>query len=303
MTVRAGGAPAGSPDAGRQERGAGEAPALRLRGVSVIREGMALLDGVDWEVALGARWVLLGPNGSGKTTLLQVAGARVLPSRGTAQVLGARLGRVDMRALRGRVAMVSGVLARQLRPSLSAREVVVTGRDGALDPHWRAVGEEDWRAADEALERVGLSGAHSRGSAGGFDESGCCRGCVEDRQFGVLSEGERQHVLIARALVGAAELVLLDEPAAGLDLGARERLVARLAALAADETVPALVFVTHHVEEIPPGFTHAALLRGGRMVSAGPIESVLTSESVSACFGTPVNVGRRAGRWWASAGA
>lgn len=278
--------------------GAGAGPVLRLRGVSVVRGGQPLLDGVDWEVAPGARWVLLGPNGSGKTTLLQVAGARLLPSGGTAEVLGEQLGRVDMRALRARVAMVSGALVRQLRPSLSAREVVVTGRDGSLDPHWRAVPADDWAAADRMLARLGLSGEDGHGGSG---RSAGRWGRLGERQFGVLSEGERQQVLIARALMGPAELVLLDEPAAGLDLGARERLVSRLGELAADRAVPALVLVTHHVEEIPPGFTHAALLRQGRMVAAGPLGSVLVDEPVSACFGARVHVGRRNGRWWAQA--
>ena len=277
---------------------AGPAPVLRLRGVSVVRGGVPLLDGVDWEVAPGGRWVLLGPNGSGKTTLLQVAGARLLPSGGRAEVLGARLGRVDMRALRARVAMVSGALVRQLRPSLTAREVVVTGRDGSLDPHWRVVPADDWAAADRMLARLGLSGEDGHAGGGGGAGRG---GRLGERQFGVLSEGERQQVLIARALMGPAELVLLDEPAAGLDLGARERLVTRLGELAADPAVPALVLVTHHVEEIPPGFTHAALLRQGRMVAAGPLESVMVDEPVSACFGARVHVGRRNGRWWAQA--
>ena len=277
---------------------AGPAPVLRLSGVSVVRGGVPLLDGVDWEVAPGGRWVLLGPNGSGKTTLLQVAGARLLPSGGRAEVLGARLGRVDMRALRARVAMVSGALVRQLRPSLTAREVVVTGRDGSLDPHWRVVPADDWAAADRMLARLGLSGEDGHAGGGGGAGRG---GRLGERQFGVLSEGERQQVLIARALMGPAELVLLDEPAAGLDLGARERLVTRLGELAADPAVPALVLVTHHVEEIPPGFTHAALLRQGRMVAAGPLESVMVDEPVSACFGARVHVGRRNGRWWAQA--
>lgn len=256
------------------------APALRFTQLSVLRNGRSLLDRVDWQVDQGDRWVLLGPNGSGKTTLLEVAGARLLPSRGTAEVLGEQLGRVDMRALRGRVAFVSGALARQLRPTLTAREVVVTGRDGALDPRWRTVPDEDWLVADQRLAR------HAPG--------------IATRQFGVLSEGERQQVLLARALAGSAQLVLLDEPAAGLDLGARERLVTAIGRLAADPAVPALVLVTHHVEEIPPGFTDVALLRGGRMLCAEAVGLVLTSEAVSECFETRVRVGHRDGRWWAT---
>lgn len=231
-------------------------------------------------------------------------GPRLLPTGGTAEVLGERLGRVDMRDLRARVAMVSGALTRQFRPSLTAREVVVTGKDGALDPHWRAVPPGDWTDADSMLSRLGLSdvdGRHDAHASANRPPAIEVSRQIGDRAFGVLSEGERQRVLIARALLGRSELVLLDEPAAGLDLGAREQLLTRLSALAADPSVPALVLVTHHVEEIPQGFTHAGLLRQGRVVAAGHVNSVLTRESVSACFGTGVAVGRRHGRWWASA--
>jgi iron complex transport system ATP-binding protein len=280
------------------------APAVRLRSVSVVRGGRTLLDDVDWEVGSGSRWIVLGPNGSGKTTLLLVAGARLLPTGGTAEVLGERLGRVDMRVLRGRAAFVSGALARQLRPSLTAREVVVTGKDGSLEPHWRRVPDEDWHEADRALGRLRIVGDAALDGigrpTGTHVNAGEGHG-LGSRLFGSLSEGERQQVLIARALMGPAELLLLDEPAAGLDLGARERLVVRMAELADDPAVPALVLVTHHMEEIPPGFTHAALLREGRFVASGQIASVLNGESVSACFGARMAVGRRQGRWWATA--
>ena len=256
--------------------------AVQLEGVSVIRDGVALLDDVRWRVRHGERWVLLGPNGSGKTTLLQVAGAQLLPSRGAATVLGERIGRTDLRALRSRVAFVSGAVTRRLRPGLTAREVVVTGRTGALEPWWHRYTDADWAAADRLLSEAGL------GSASG-------------RQFGVLSEGERQRVLLCRALAGEPALVLLDEPAAGLDLGARERLVTLLGALAQDPAVPTIALVTHHVEEVPPGFTHAALLRAGRIVSNGALSQVLTSAAVSSCFGTPVSIGHEAGRWAAHA--
>ncbi len=265
-------------------------PVLRLRAVSVVRDGRAIVDGVDWEVQAGERWVVLGPNGSGKSTLLQVAGARLWPTEGSVEVLGERLGRVDMRELRARVAFVSSSLIRQLRPELTALEVVVTGRDGALEPWWHPYTDDDWSQAAALLARgtqtaKGLSVADTIG----------------ERLLGVLSEGERQRVLLARALMGRPELLLLDEPAAGLDLGARERLVAGMGVLAADAAVAPLVLVTHHAEEIPPGFTHAALLRRGRMVASGPLDQVLTSEQVSDCFEVPVTVGRRSGRWWAQA--
>lgn len=261
---------------------AADQPAVRLSGVSVVRNDRAILDDVDWEVSASERWVVLGPNGSGKTTLLQVAGARLWPTRGVVEVLGQRLGRVDVRTLRPRVALVSGSVIRQLRPGLTAREVVVTGRYGALEPWWNRYTEADWAEADRLL--------------GGTPGEG-----IAEREFGVISEGERQRVLLARALMGQPELLLLDEPAAGLDLGAREQLVSRLAALAADPSVPPLVLVTHHAEEIPPGTTHAALVRDGRLLDAGPLEEVLTAEAVSECFEVNVAVGRDGGRWWARA--
>jgi iron complex transport system ATP-binding protein len=262
------------------------APAVRLVAVSVVREGRPLLEAVDWEVGAGERWVVLGPNGSGKTTLLQVAGARLWPTAGTVEVLGQRLGRVDMRSLRARVALVSGAVVRQLRPGLTSRQVVVTGRYGELEPWWHHYDPVDWEKADRLLTDSGFGGP---GGVGG-------------RAFGVISEGERQQVLLARALMAEPELLLLDEPAAGLDLGARERLVARLAALASDRRVPSMVLVSHHLEEIPPGMTHAALLRRGRLIRAGRLNDVLTSAGVSAAFETPVEVGCDQGRWWSRAG-
>ncbi|MHB8220824.1 MAG: ABC transporter ATP-binding protein [Acidimicrobiales bacterium] len=271
-------------------------PVLRLGNVSVVRDGRSILDAVDWRVVPNQRWVVLGPNGSGKSTLLQVAGARLWPTRGTVEVLGERLGRVDMRTLRSRVALVGGSVIRQLRPDLTALEVVVTGLHGALEPWWHHYTEQDWDAAAELLGRgttVGWSGTDPTGSVHPPDAE-----LIGDRPFAVLSEGERQRVLLARALMARPELLLLDEPAAGLDLGAREELVSGLAALAGDPTVPPLVLVTHHAEEIPPGITHAALMRRGRIVASGVAEHVLTSEQVSACFGVEVTVGCEAGRWW-----
>ncbi|HLG66655.1 MAG TPA: ATP-binding cassette domain-containing protein [Acidimicrobiales bacterium] len=262
------------------------ARAVALSGVAVVRDGAALIEDVHWAVGAGERWVLLGPNGSGKTTLLQVAGARLWPTRGRVEVLGQRLGTVDLRPLRARVAVVSGALVRQLRPGLTAREVVATGRHGALETWWHHYTADDWAEADRLLADAGVGGA----------------GGIGTRAFGVISEGERQQVLLCRALMSRPELLLLDEPAAGLDLGARERLVLRLAALAADPEVPPVVLVTHHVEEIPSGFTHAGLLRAGRLVASGRLDDVLTSEAVSDAFGVAVRVGRAEdGRWWSRA--
>lgn len=255
------------------------AAAVVLQGVTVRREGVPVLTGVDWRVAAGERWVVLGPNGSGKTTLLQVAAARLWPTSGTVVVLGARLGAVDVRTLRPRVALVSAAVTRQLRADLHARDVVVSGRHGALETWWDDYTALDWEKADGLLA---LGGA----------------GDVGDRPFGVISEGERQQVLLARALMGDPELILLDEPFAGLDLGARERLLARLTALAADPANPPIVLVTHHCEEIPPHFTHGGLVSGGALVASGPLADVVTSARVSACFGVAVTVGCTDGRWW-----
>ena len=241
-----------------------------------------MLDSVDWEVRRGERWVVLGPNGSGKTTLLLVAGMQLLPTRGVVEVLGERYGRTDARVLRRRVAFVSQSTLRILRPSLRALEAVMTGRYAALEPWWHRY---DDRARDRAMQLL---------AAAGMDH-------VAQRELGVLSEGERQQVLLARALMGEPELLLLDEPAAGLDLGARERVVERLASLASDPAAPPVVLVTHHTEEIPPGTTHAALLQAGRMVAVGPAATVLTSAPVSAAFGLDVDVVHSQGRWYARA--
>jgi iron complex transport system ATP-binding protein len=259
--------------------------AVRLAGMSVISDGFAILDDVDWRVGHGERWVVLGPNGSGKTTLLAVAGARLWPSRGVVEVLGGRLGRVDVRELRARVALVSGSVVRQLRPGVTALEVVMTGLHGALEAWWHDYSDADRAEADRLLSQAGMGGPSG----------------VGDRPFGVISEGERQQVLLARALIARPELLLLDEPAAGLDLGARERLLSRLDQLVADPSVPPLVQVTHHTEEIPRGMTHAALVSHGRLLAAGPIDDTLTSASVSECFGVSVTVGRDDGRWWSRA--
>ena len=241
-----------------------------------------MLRGVDWRVDVADRWVILGPNGSGKTTLLQVAGARLWPTAGTVEILGARLGTVDVRTLRPRVALVSGAVTRQLRADVLARDVVASGRYGALETWWNRYTEEDWEKADALLALGGVAD-------------------VGDRPFGVISEGERQQVLLARALMSNPELLLLDEPFAGLDLGARERLLLRLADLAADLSNPPIVLVTHHCEEIPPGFTHGGLVSDGELVASGRLPEVVSSALVSACFGIDVTVGRTDGRWWSRA--
>ncbi|HEY1832555.1 MAG TPA: ABC transporter ATP-binding protein [Acidimicrobiales bacterium] len=255
---------------------------IALHQVAIRREGNIVLEAVTWRVSPGERWVILGPNGSGKTTMLQVAGARLWPSAGAVEILGQRLGQVDVRTLRPRIALVSGSVTRQLRADIPARDVVASGRYGALETWWHHYSEADWLRADQLLSQGGV-------------------GSIADRPFGVISEGERQQVLLARALMSEPELLLLDEPFAGLDLGARERLLTRLGSLVGDPASPPLVLVTHHCEEIPPGMTHAGLMRQGQLITAGPLAEVLTSELVSACFDVLVTVGCDDGRWWSRA--
>jgi iron complex transport system ATP-binding protein len=256
--------------------------ALALAGVRVVRDGRALVDDVDWTVRAGERWVVLGPNGSGKTTLLRVASLYLHPTAGTVDVLGERLGRVDVRRHRARIGLVSPAFADLLRPEVTAVDVVMAAREAALETWWHSYGPADRVAADALLTRMGA-------------------GPLADRPFGTLSSGERQRVLLARSLWGEPGLVLLDEPTAGLDLGAREDLVGRLTALAADPTTPPTVLVTHHVEEIPAGFTHALLLRGGRIRAAGPLPEVLTAATLSATFGLPLALDHHDGRYAARA--
>ena len=255
---------------------------LEFAGVSVVRDGNTLLNDITWEVEEGQRWVILGPNGAGKTTLLQLAAGRIHPTTGVAGVLGEVLGAVDVFELRPRIGLSSAAMAERLPADELVRDVVVTASYGIVG-RWR----ENYDALDHAragdlLEALGV--AH-----------------LSERTFGTLSEGERKRVQIARALMTDPELMLLDEPAAGLDLGGREDLVARLGALAADIEAPALVLVTHHVEEIPPSFTDVLLMREGRIVAAGPVEIMLTAANLSQTFGLALVVERHGDRWSARA--
>jgi len=250
--------------------------------VCLTRDGQPILRDVDWTVRDGERWVVLGPNGSGKTTLLEVASLYLYPSSGRVTVLGAVHGRTDIRPLRARIGYASAALARLLHPDATALLAVATGRTGVLDPYWAVPTDADLAAARDLLGRLG---------------------CAElvDHELRTLSEGERQRVQIGRALMAAPELFVLDEPGAGLDLGAREILVRSLGGLAADRRVRAVVFVTHHVEEVPAGFTHGLLLRAGSVIAAGPIAEVMTGDALTACFGLPLVVDARDGRWAARA--
>ena len=260
--------------------GAEEDLLIDFRGVSLRRGGRVLVGPVDWQVELDERWVVIGPNGAGKTSLLRMAAAMEHPSDGTATVLGERLGRVDMAELRQRVGLSSSALAQRIPDGELVRDLVVSAGYAVLG-RWRENYDEvDYTRAVDTLESVGAE--H-----------------LADRTYGTLSEGERKRVLIARALMTDPELLLLDEPAAGLDLGGREELVARLGDLAADPDSPALVLVTHHVEEIPPGFSHCLILAEGRVVAAGLLRDVMTAENLSAAFGQSIAVDTIDGRYFA----
>jgi iron complex transport system ATP-binding protein len=255
---------------------------LELDEVSLVRDRRTIVDQVSWTVQPHERWVLLGRNGSGKTSLVRIAALQVHPSSGTVRVLGEQLGRTDVRTLRTRIGLASPALADLFRADLTPVEIVMTARYAALEPWWHTYDDADRSRARELLERLG------------------CRH-VADQRFALLSSGERQRVLLARTLMTDPGLVLLDEPTAGLDLGGREELVAGLGELVSDPMSPATVLVTHHVEEIPTGFTHAMLLADGRVLAAGPLERTLTPEGLSACFGLELDLKHHDGRWTARA--
>ena len=248
--------------------------------VTLRRGGQVLVGPVTWSVELDERWVVIGPNGAGKTSLLRIAAAMEHPSSGTAYVLGERLGRVDMSELRARVGLSSSALSQRVPDGEVVRDFVVSAGYAVLG-RWRERYEDvDYEQAIEMLESVGAE--H-----------------LAERTYETLSEGERKRVLIARSLMTDPELLLLDEPAAGLDLGGREELVARLADLAADPDSPAIVLVTHHVEEIPEGFSHALILSEGRVVDAGLLADVLTAENLSKAFGQSIALDVIDGRYFA----
>ncbi|MEW2480981.1 ABC transporter ATP-binding protein [Mycobacterium sp. NPDC051198] len=248
--------------------------------VSLRRGGNTLVGPITWTVELDERWVVIGPNGAGKTSLLRIAAATEYPSSGTAYVLGERLGRTDMSELRARVGLSSSALSQRIPDDEVVRDLVVSAGYAVLG-RWREDYEDvDYAQAIDMLESVGAE--H-----------------LAERTYGTLSEGERKRVLIARSLMTDPELLLLDEPAAGLDLGGREELVARLTDLAADPDAPAMVLVTHHVEEIPVGFSHALILSEGKAVASGLLTEVLTAENLSKAFGQSIALDVIDGRYFA----
>jgi iron complex transport system ATP-binding protein len=255
---------------------------LRLRGVGVRYDKSMLLRDIDWTVRSDESWVVIGPNGAGKTTLLQIAAALLMPTEGTAEILGERLDQADLQDLRTRIGFASAVVADQVPPTEKVIDLVLTASYGILGRNAEDYDSFDVTRAVELLDALG------------------CAYLIR-RRFATLSEGERKRVQIARSLMPDPELLLLDEPAAGLDLGGREDLLRRISLLAADPQAPMIVLVTHHVEEVPEGFTHAMLLRKGTVLAAGPVLEVFTERNLSRCFGVPLQVERRAARWTARA--
>src|SRR5690554_1545354 len=250
---------------------------LRLSNVSLRRDNNPILSNVSWTVNGDERWVVLGPNGAGKTSLVTIASARMHPSEGEAVVLGEKLGEADTQDLRTRVGLSSAALADRIPDDETVRDVVMTAAHGVTG-RWREEYEQvDIERADALLAAFGMSG-------------------FAEREFWTLSEGERKRVQIGRALMADPELLMLDEPAAGLDLAGREELLAALSELAGDHRSPAMVMVTHHVEEVPTNFTHAMLLRDGAVVAAGPMRDALSSATLSEAYGMPVRLHAYEGR-------
>jgi iron complex transport system ATP-binding protein len=253
---------------------------LELASVTVKRGQSTLLDSVDWMVEDDERWVILGPNGAGKTTLMQLCSAQIHPTSGVVGILGEVVGTVDVFELRPRIGWTSAAVAERIPRHEIVHDVVVSASYGVVG-RWRERYDElDHERARDLIVEVGA-------------------GALLDRTFGTLSEGERKRVQIARALMTDPELLILDEPAAGLDLGGREDLVATLSTLAMDEYSPATILVSHHVEEIPPGFTHALMLRAGEVVAAGPLPDVMTEQVLSDTFGMSLALQEEDGRYTA----
>ena len=263
-------------------------PALHLTGVTVwewdprLRRRQPILTDIDWTVGPGEQWAVLGPNGAGKSTMLDVAAGMRHPSRGEVRILGETVGRVDLRALRERIGHVDVKTEDAFSPRRTAREVVLTGATGTIQVLRERMCAANRSRAQQLLEQFGCAG-------------------VAEHPFSSCSQGERRRILLARALMRRPPLLLLDEPADGLDLPGREALLAALASLAGEFAPPAVVLVTHHLEELPQTITHALLLAGGRASACGPAPAVLADEPLSACFGVPVNVSRADGRWTARA--
>lgn len=255
--------------------------ALSGAGVRRMTTGQTILDGIDWSVRSGEHWALLGANGAGKTTILRLVGATMFPTTGTVEVLGHRLGTVDVRELRAAIGLVSS--AQKVPVDLPGHTVVLTGATGTVQPLWKKYDEATRERAHALLTELD---------------------CKElaDRPYGVCSGGQRARLLIARALMADPSLLLLDEPFNALDLPSREDLIDTMHELALNRPELATVTVTHHLEELSPAIGHAVLLRDGRVQAKGPVEDVLTDAGMTACFGRPIEVTRHEGRWLARSG-
>jgi iron complex transport system ATP-binding protein len=258
------------------------AEVLRLRGVGIRHDKSMLLRDINWTARSNESWVVIGPNGAGKTTLLQVAAAMLYPTEGTVEILGERVDQADITDLRTRIGLTSTAVADRVPASEKVIDLVLTAAYGILGRDCEDYDSFDVTRAVELLDALG------------------CPHLIR-RRFVTLSEGERKRVQIARSLMADPELLLLDEPAAGLDLGGREDLLRWIAALVDDPRAPMMVLVTHHVEEVPEGFTHAMLLRKGTVLAAGPVQEVFTERNLSKCFGVPLQIERRSARWMARA--
>jgi iron complex transport system ATP-binding protein len=250
------------------------APVLDLCDVSFVRDGRAILAPLSWRIEPHERWLVLGANGSGKTTLVRIAAMYEHPSSGTVEVLGGRLGKVDVRQLRRRIGYSSAAMAGQIRQELRCVDVVMTAKNAALEPWWHRYDDDDRVRAVSCLDRMGV-------------------GRFAERPLATLSSGEQQRVLLARTLMNDPGVLLLDEPSARLDLGGREQLVGALAELTTDPATAPLVLVTHHLDEVPEGMTHVLMLRHGEVVARGPIDAELTAEALSECFEMPLVLERR----------
>jgi iron complex transport system ATP-binding protein len=267
--------------------GGGSGPVVAVDEVTVFRwstalkQRVVLLEDVDWRVERGEHWVMMGPNGAGKTTLLHLAAADSHASEGTVDVLGKRLGRTDMRALREAIGLVDARTSRAIPSRRPVLETIESGAFNSIALQHQRLDESHRDRAVELMDVVGL-------------------GDLATRAFGECSQGERQRVLLARALMPSPELLLLDEPASGMDLPSREQLVAALDSMAQIDPGLTTVTVTHHLEEIPPTTTHALLLKDGKVLARGAVDEALSSENVSACFDLPVRVHRNGGRWSAA---
>jgi len=254
-----------------------------LDAVSVRRftTGQVILDDITWTVRSGEHWALLGANGAGKTTVLRMIGALMHPTTGSVEVLGHRLGRVDVRELRAHIGLVSS--AQKVPQDATAHTVVLTGHTGTVQPLWRKYDAEVRERAHALLAELEIKE-------------------LADRPYGVCSGGQRARILVARALMADPSLLLLDEPFSALDLPSREDLIDAMHRLALTRTGLATITVTHHLEELSPAIGHVLLLKEGRVLTSGPVAEVLTAERMTQCFGRPIEVSRHEGRWLARSG-